>query len=307
MKVLISTSSFAVYDSSLLDQLKKNGFEIVLNTYKRTLNQEELIELAQGCGAIIAGTEKYSKQVFDKLPSLEMIIRVGTGVDGIDTEEAKKRKILVKNTKPPTDAVAELTICLMLDLLRHVSLMSSGLKQGKWEKTMGHLLKDKTVGIVGLGNIGKRVAELLSSFNVMLIACEPYPDKKWLSSYNVKLVSLDELLSKSDLVSLHVPHSKENHHLIDSRKIALLKKGAYILNTSRGGLLDEQALFSALTEGKLAGAALDVMEEEPYKGNLCSLPNVILTPHIGSYAAESRIQMEREAVENLLKAFRVKK
>jgi len=301
MKILISTSSFGKYDEKPLEMLKTEGHEVMPNPHKRKLTSEELTRLAKDCDGIIAGTEKYDKEIFEKLPKLKIISRCGVGMDSIDLEEAKKRGIIVKNTPDaPTEAVAELTILMILDVLRKVSFMDRQIRTGVWNKEMGHLLSGKTVGVIGLGRIGRRVIELLAPFNVKFIAAEPRPDKGWMKENKVGLVELDKLLEESDIVSLHVPFLPETKNIINSERLKLMKKDAVLINAARGGVVDEAALYEALKNKHLYGAALDVMEKEPYDGPLKNLDNIVLTPHIGSYAIEARILMEIEAVKNLI-------
>jgi D-3-phosphoglycerate dehydrogenase len=301
MKILISTSSFGKFGKAPLNMLGEKGYEAILNPYGRKLNTEELIDLASDCEAVIAGTETYSEEVFEKLSKLRFISRCGAGLDSIDMEAAKKHNVLIKNTpNAPSEAVAELTVGLILSSLRKISLMDRNIRGGTWKKEMGNLLSGKTVGIIGLGRIGRRVVELLTPFNVKFIASEPNPDMEWVEKNNIRILSLEELLRESDIVTLHIPYSSENRHLINSKYINLMKENSILVNTSRGGLVDEDALYSALKEGKIKGVALDVMEKEPYTGKLIELNNVVLTSHIGSYAVEGRINMEIEAVKNLL-------
>lgn len=301
MKIFISTSSFAEYDKSPLRLLESNGFEVVLNPYGRKLNPKEVVALAKDCAGIIAGTEPLTKEVLRQLPGLKAISRCGTGLDNVDVEAARKRGIAVRTTPDaPAQAVAELTVALILNVLRQISFMDRQVRSGAWSKEMGRLLSGKTVGVIGLGRIGKRVAELLRSFDVKILASEPKPDKKWAEENKVSLTSLEELLRKSDVVTLHIPYTEENRNLINAKRLKIMKRGAILINTSRGGLVDEDVLYQALKNGHLGGAALDVMEVEPYDGPLKGLNNVILTPHIGSYALEARVQMEMEAAKNLI-------
>jgi D-3-phosphoglycerate dehydrogenase len=301
LKVLISTASFAEHDRAPLDLLKSSGFEIILNPYKRKLKPEEVMELARDCEGIIAGVEQLTEEVFKKLPKLRAVSRCGVGTDNVDLEAARKRGIRINSTpNAPTQSVAELTVALILNLLRQVSLLDRRVHGGTWSREMGRLLSGKTIGIVGLGRIGKRVAELLRPFGVKILASEPKPDKKWAEENKISLTSLEELLRESDVVTLHIPYSEKNLNLINAEKIKIMKRGAILINTSRGGLVDEGALYQALLSGHLSGAALDVMEVEPYQGPLKDLDSVILTPHIGSYALEARVQMEMEAAKNLI-------
>jgi D-3-phosphoglycerate dehydrogenase len=302
MKVLISTSSFGEHDMSPVRLLESHGFEIVLNPYKRKLKPEEVVELARDCEGIIAGVEQLTEEVFKKLPKLRAVSRCGVGTDNVDLEAARKRGIGISSTpNAPTQSVAELTVALILNLLRHVSLLDRRVHGGTWNREMGRLLYGKTVGIVGLGRIGKRVAELLRPFEVKILASEPTPDKKWMEENEISLTPLEKLLRESDIVTLHIPYSKQNLNLINAEKLMIMKRGAILINTSRGGLVDEAALYQALLNGHLSGAALDVMEVEPYNGPLKDLDSVILTPHVGSYALEARVQMEMEAAKNLIR------
>lgn len=301
MKILISTSSFAEHDKTSLKLLESHGFDVVLNPYGRKLNQEEVVGLAKDCQGIIAGTEPLTDDVFKQLPTLRAISRCGTGMDSVDLEAARNRGIAVRNTPgAPTQAVAELALGLILNLLRGISFMDRQIRNNSWEKKMGTLLNQKTVGIIGLGRIGRRLAELLKPFEAKILASDPAPDVKWVKKKRVQLVPLEDLLKKSDIVSLHMPYSKENHHFIDMGRLKIMKKGAFLINTSRGGLVDEDALYNMLKEGHLGGAAIDAFEREPYNGPLKELDNVILTPHIGSYALEARVQMELDAAKNLV-------
>lgn len=303
MKVLVSTSSFGRYDSRPLGLLKKRGFEVVLNNYGRTLKAEEVIGLAKDCHGIIAGTEPLTAEVLKNLPLLKAISRVGVGLDNVDMKAAEQRGIAVKSTPhAPTQAVAELTLGLILNVMRKIGSMDRVVRSGKWNREMGWLLLGKTVGIIGLGRIGKRVVELLKPFGVEILASEPKPDKKWMRQNKVRLTSLEELLRGSDIVTLHIPYTEQTRNLINAERLKIMKRGAILINTSRGGLVDEDALYQSLKNEHLGGAALDTLEKEPYTGALTKLENVVLTPHIGSHAMEARIRMETEAVENLISA-----
>lgn len=301
MRILISTSSFGTYDKKPLQALENAGFELVMNPHGRKLTKEETAELAKGCHGIVAGTEKYDKDMLNSLKELKVISRVGTGTDAIDLEAAKELEIAIfKTPDGPTDAVAELALALMLCVFRKISVMDGEVKNDIWKKRMGNLLKGKTVGIIGMGKIGRRLIELLKPFRCTVIANDPYPDGEWAKKNNVSLIELDKLLEESDIVSIHIPFSEETKHLINRERMDRMKDSAVIINTSRGGIVEETSLFDALKYQKLGGAALDVMEKEPYRGPLSELENVVLTPHVGSYAKECRIRMETEAVRNLI-------
>ncbi len=307
MKIVITTSSFATYDRSPLDELKKTQIEYTINPYGRKLTSSEVIELAKDADGLVAGTEPLNEEVLRKLPELKVISRCGAGLDNVDLEKAKELNIKVFSTPyGPTLAVAELTLGLMLDLLRGISTEDRLVRSGVWQKNMGSLFSGKTLGIMGLGRIGRRVVELTQPFGLKYIAWDNSPDRQCADKYGIEFDGLDELLAKADIVTIHLPYTPELKGLIGERELGLMKRNAILLNAARGGLMDEAALYNVLKAGRLAGAALDVFEREPYTGPLAELDNVILTPHIGSYAREARVDMETQAAENLLKGLELK-
>ena len=303
MQVLISTSSFNLDNFTQLSDLKNAGVEVKLNPFAARLTEDQVIELlGTDTIGLIAGLEPLTKSVLQAAKSLKVIARVGTGLDSVDLAAAKQLGITVLNTPDaPTKAVAELTLAHILGLLRNVSQADRQIRSGVWKGLMGSLLETKTVGIVGFGRIGKRVATLLSAFGASVIISDAQVEQ---SDY--PNVELDELCIKSDILSLHLPYSEASHHIINEKHLNLMKKGSYILNISRGGLVDEKALLTALKSGHLAGAALDCFEQEPYEGELSKLETVQITAHMGSYARETRDLMEREASQLLVIALHEK-
>ena len=304
--IFITLQSFAEYSDVPLLLLKNAGVSIRLNTRKHRLNQSEIIELGEDSDGIIAGVEPYDKMVFNKLLRLKCISRCGVGIDGIDLKEAERRGIAILNTPDVVvQPVAEMTIAMIFNLLRLLTYHTNLLKSGEWRKRAGHLLKGRKVGVVGLGRIGKRVAEILGSLNAYVYGCDLKVDSEWLAGNNIKILSISELLCEVDVLCLHVSASTDNTFFLGKKEMAQLKKGAIIINTSRGQILDEGALYESLVSGHLGGAALDVFGEEPYSGQLVELDNVVLTPHISTLTKESRIEMETQAVENILEYFDV--
>ncbi len=303
MKTLfISTSSFdlANFSPRDVDDVRRAGITIATNPHGRKLSEDEAVALLNGAVGLIAGLEPLNARVLRSAPTLRGIARVGIGLDTVDLSAAAELGIHVMNTpEPPAQAVAELTMGHILGMLRHIARVDRAIRAGNWKGEFGALLASKTVGIIGYGRIGRRVATLLEAFGAEVIVHDPH-----VMDAGATLVSLDELLSTSDIVTLHVPYSSKNHHLLNQQRIAMMKPGAIIVNIARGGLIDEVALANALQSGALAGAALDCFEDEPYSGPLTSFNNVQMTAHMGTYAIETRGQMERQAAAQLVEHLR---
>ncbi|MDH3745761.1 MAG: phosphoglycerate dehydrogenase [Acidobacteriota bacterium] len=303
--ILISTSSFGQVSSDPLAQLSAAGLEYRLNPYGRRLDPPETVELLAGAAGLIAGTETLSRDILDQASDLRVISRCGSGLENVDLEAAADRGIHIFNTPGAhVDAVAELTLAGILCALRWIPRADSDIRAGRWAKPMGRLLRRRTVGIAGLGRIGKAVVGLLASFEATVLAWDEVVDEDFAARHSVETVSFDDLLRRSEVLSLHVPLNDETRGLIGRAALDAMRPDAVLVNCARGGLVDEQALVESLAGGRLAGAYLDVFESEPYQGPLSELSNAILTPHIGSYAAESRLRMETEAVEHLVDFFR---
>jgi len=293
--ILITTSSFGLESSEPLNLMQTAEFKYIVNPYGRKLNEEELIALLSEHKPpyIIAGTETYNRRVLDiAKPFLKIISRCGVGIDGIDLSAANEFGVKIKNTPDaPTRAVAELTIGIILDVLRRISSTDRSIRNGKFDKFMGNLLFEKTLGIIGYGRIGRQVAHYAEAFGCKIIFHEPD---------NKNSVSLENLFKESDIVTLHCPLLAETKNIINAEALCKMKKTAILLNVSRGGLVDENALTHALGNKQIAGAGIDCFEKEPYSGELTKFDNVVLTSHIGSYAKESRIKQEIDAVKNIL-------
>ena len=301
-KILISTSSFGKYDTSQIEILKSEGFVITLNPYGRELRENEITELLDGVDGLIAGTEPLTRDVICSAKNLKVVSRCGIGIDNVDIEAVNERGIKFYRTpEGPSLAVAELTLGLIFDSLRHVSYLHKKICSGGWEKKMGRLLTGKTVGIVGMGTIGKKLTALIKPFNCRIMTSDHVPDIAFAKKNKVDYVSLDELLKESDIVTLHLPLEDDTKGLFDRNLFSRMKDEAIFINTSRGKIVDEDDLYDALRDGKITHACLDVYRDEPYTGKLKELDNVTLTCHVGSYAKEARIEMEKQAVENLLK------
>lgn len=304
-KVLTSPSSMGQCGSEPFDLLQENGYEVINNPYGRKLTEDEVIELAKDCVGIVAGVEPLTPRVMDALPNLKCISRVGVGMDNVDLEYAKQKGIIVVNTPDgPTRGVAELTLAMTLSLLRRIPQADAALHQRKWKKQIGNLFLDKTVGVIGLGRIGKMVSGLFRALGNPVIGYDPYANEAWAKENDVKLMSFEGVLENAEILTLHVPGNKDKSPVVGANELAKMKDGAFLINIARGGVVDESALYDALKSGKLAGAAIDVYTKEPYDGPLCDLDNIIMTPHLGSYAKEGKLQMEIDAVNNLINALK---
>jgi len=306
MKILISPSSFGEISDLPIKKLHANGFVTILNPFGRKLTESEVIELAEDCVGIVAGLEPLNSNVIDNLPRLKCISRVGVGMDNVDIEYANSKQIKVINTpNGPTRAVAELTIGMAFSLLRRIPQADSNMKKQIWKKETGNLLYEKIIGIIGLGRIGRMVAEMFRALGNPVIGYDISPDYEWAEKNKIELCEFKQVLERSDIITLHIPGSNDKKPIINKTELELCKQSSIIINLTRGGVIDELALFEALSKGSIKGAAIDVFDEEPYKGHLTSLDNVILTPHIGSYASEGKLQMELDSVENLINALKV--
>lgn len=296
-KVLLGPSIFASTNKMPLEKLQAAGFEVLDNPYKRKLTQDELLNLLPEVSGLIAGLEKLDRFVLEK-SELKVISRCGSGTSNVDLSAAAELGIKVFNTPDaPVESVAELTIGALICLVRFVAQMNNSCHEGKWEKKIGLELKQSTVGIIGFGKIGRRLAQLLEPFGARIIAADPFLKK---AAGKVEIMPLEQLLTKANIISLH---ASGEDAIIGKKEFSLMKNGVFLLNCARGGLIDEAQLIQALDSGKIAGAWLDCFPEEPYKGKLTLYPQVILTPHIGSYTKDCRNRMEMEAVDNLLSGF----
>ncbi len=275
----------------LNDILQKNGLKI---TYEPEITPDQIKEKISNFDIVVVRSRtKITKEMIDRATQCKIIARVGVGLDNIDVDAAKAKGIRVINAvEGAMNAVAELVLGLMLSMAREIPRADREIRNGKWLKKelMGSELSGKYLGIVGLGNIGKRLAKLARGLNMNIIGFDVMPiADDFARDVGLVKADIDTLLSSSDYISFHVPLTENTHHLVNATRISTMKKTAYIINTSRGEIIDEDALYDALKEGKIAGAALDVFEKEPAVGNkLTTLPNVVCTPHIGAQTKEAQ-------------------
>ncbi len=282
--------------------LKKNGF--TLQTEIRNAGNKKEI------GAFFIRTyTQVTSTLLDEYPNLKYILRAGVGLENIDIKACEKRGIkVISSPGSNANAVSELVVCFMILLIRKIPLQMDLLIKGSWrsQEKIGSELKNKTIGFLGCGAIGKLTIEKLIAFGIKeIIAYDPYLDEKTLKERRARKCELDEVLKNSDIITLHLPLNSETRGLINKEKLALIKKSACIINTSRGGIIDEEDLIKSLKNGDINGAALDTFENEPnFKKEFLGLPNVILTPHIGGFSKEADEAMSAEAVENFLKIYK---
>jgi phosphoglycerate dehydrogenase-like enzyme len=305
-KVLIAPATLSDVRGAYFDALRAAGLEVVFSPFPTQMVEEQLLPTLAGVSASLAGSEPYTRRVLEANPQLRVIARAGVGYDAVDVPAATERGCAVciaPNTNQ--DAVAEHTFTLILALVKHLISQHAGTVAGKWPRQANLPLRGRTLGIAGLGRIGKAVAIRGAAFKMPLMAYEPYPDQAFVRQYNVTLVPFERLLAESDFLSLHLPLTAESKHVISKNTLARMKPGAFLINTARGGLVCEADLYEALRAGRLAGAGLDVFEEEPPgPGPLFGLENVVVTPHAAGVDLQSRDDMALSAAQAIVSLFR---
>jgi D-3-phosphoglycerate dehydrogenase len=303
MKSLITTVPFGEKNRKPLDLLESNGIEYVINPLNKKLTESELIDLVSDFDVIIAGTEQITKEVMDRASNLKMISRVGIGLDSVDLLAAEERGIKVSYTPDaPAPAVAELTVGMMLTLLRSVHISNSQMHLGKWQRFFGRRLSEVTIGIIGIGRIGQGVLEHLKGFgNPRILVNDILIKNKIQDKYDIEWTDKEEIYAKSDIVTLHLPLTAETKNMVRESHLLSMKEDAIIINTSRGGIINENDLYKVMKSGHLSGAAIDVFDNEPYTGDLNKIERCLLTSHMGSMSVDCRARMEIEATEEAVR------
>ena len=302
-KVLVTARSFRQTRGEHWLPLQTAGYDIDVPSEDRPLQAAELKPLVAEVEAILVGMDEVTAEVIAAARRLRVIAKFGVGIDNIDVAAATRAGVAVTITPGANkEAVAELALGLMLALLRRLPYHDAQVRRGDWSRQTGSELQGKTVGIIGMGQIGKEVATRLEAFRVNLLAYDLLQDEEFASQHGVHYTSLDSLLTESDVVTLHSSLSPASQNLIGERELGLMKPSACLINTARGGLVDERALARALSESRLSGAALDVFSAEPPRESpLLSLGNkVVLTPHIGANTTEAIVRMGRIAAESIV-------
>ncbi|WP_376797030.1 NAD(P)-dependent oxidoreductase [Thermogemmatispora sp.] len=302
-RVLVTSRSFGPHCPEAVARLQAAGCELVTLQPGRPPTEEELLSLIGDVDAMIAGTEPITGRVLAQARRLRVIARHGVGYEHIDLEAARTQGIIVAIAGDViAESVADMTLALLLSLVRRVPQGDRAVRQGQWPRCVGMELRGKVCGLIGLGRIGKAVCRRVRGFGMRVVAADVYHDDLFAANWGINYLSLDELLSLSDVVSLHVPLTAETFHLINRERLASMKPGAYLINTARGELIDEEALVEALRSGHLAGAACDVFEHEPPGPHpLLTLETVIATPHSAGQTLEGLRRLGEVTVENVLR------
>jgi len=306
-RVLVTPTSFGRGDPRLRAELEASVGEVIYNSTGRPLTSPEVAALLPGCDGYIAGLDTIDAAALAAADRLKVIARYGAGVDNVDLEAARRKGIVVTNTPGANAAsVAELTIGLMLALLRSIPCAHERTRAGEWPRLEGLSLEGRTVGLLGLGAVGKQVARRLQGFDCTVLAHDPQPDEAFAREHGVALCSRDELIAASDLLSLHLPLLPATKGLVDAAFLSRMKRGACLINTARGELVDEEALAAALRAGHLRGAALDTFAQEPPNRDnpLLALPQVIVTPHMGAHSDSAMRAMGWAALRECLAVLR---
>lgn len=302
-RVLVTPTSYAKNDPRLKTELEAAVGEVIYNPTGKPLSSAQVAELLPGCDGYIAGLDVIDRAALAVADRLKVIARYGSGVDRVDLQAAREKGIVVTNT-PTANAssVAELTIGLMLSLARSLPSASASTKAGEWPRMVGLSLEGKTVGLLGLGAVGKQVARRLANFDCQVLAYDPAVDEKTAQAYHARSVAFADVVSQSDFLSLHLPVLPQTRGMVNKEFLTAMKPGAFLINTARGELIDEAALLEALQSGQLRGAALDAFTTEPPGPDnpLLALPQVIATPHTGAHTDGATTAMGRAALQDCL-------
>ncbi len=308
-KVLITTVPFGKKDRFPLELLENSSIEYIVNPLDRKLTTADLIKLIPDIDGIIAGTEIINEDVLKYANKLKIISRVGIGLDGVDLNYCLNNNINVSYTpEAPGPAVAEMTIGLIISLLRYLHVSNSQMHLGKWNRIFGKRISEISIGIIGVGRIGSRVLRRLKVFGTpKILLNDIMPDHSIDGVMKVEWTTKKEIYKKADLISLHTPLTRQTKNMIKKKELYSMKKDSFLINTSRGGIINESDLISVLNSGHLSGVAIDVFENEPYKGPLKNIERCLLTSHMGSMSEDCRTRMEIEATEEVVRFFNNKK
>jgi D-3-phosphoglycerate dehydrogenase len=299
-KVLIAPSPLASLKGDFYTVLATAGFEFVYPKKAVQMLESDLLEQLPGIPAALAGSEPYTRKVFEACPQLKIVARVGVGYDAVDVQAATDHGVMVA-TAPGTnqDAVSEHCFMLILAFVKNLTHQHHLIREGQWPRAANRPIRGQTLGLVGLGRIGKSMTIRAKAFGMNVVAYEPFPDKAFVDAHGIRLLSLEDLLREADIVSLHLPALPQTYKLINAERLKLMKPNAILVNTARGAVVDEVALYDALKNKRIAGACLDVFEQEPPLPDnpLLKLDNIVMTAHMAGVDTQSRDDMARKAAE----------
>ena len=303
MKILVTAASLCKNENSdAMKRLRAFSDDIVKNGHGRPMTEDELLEIIEDVDGYIAGTDTITAKVIEKAKKLKVISRYGAGVDSVDLAAAKAKGIPVTNTPGAnSQAVAELAFGHMLTLARKSEYQSKMLQDGTWVNVIGKQLQGKSVGIIGYGNIGRRFAKMARGLDMKILAYDPFLSKEFIEENGAVCCTLDEIYAQADVITVHLPLTDLSRHMINREAIAKMKDGVILINTARGGILDEEAVYEGIESGKVWGVGRDAYEKEPPMGSkLFHHDNVVATPHAGAHTVEAVENMSNMAVDNLI-------
>jgi D-3-phosphoglycerate dehydrogenase / 2-oxoglutarate reductase len=306
-RILVTPTSYGKDDSRLITELESFTGSVVYNPTGKPLTSDEVASLLPGVDGFIAGLDVIDRAALEKADRLKVIARYGVGIDRVDLATAREKGIIVTNTPGANSiSVSELALGLMLSLARQIPEASRSVQQGKWARFSGISLEGKTIGILGLGAIGKQLALRLAAFHCTILAYDPFPNTEFIRENPIQLCPMDQVIAESDFISLHLPLLPETRGLVNRDFLAKMKAGAFLVNTSRGEVVDEDALLGALQSSHLRGAGLDTFSVEPPdpQNPLLHLEQVIATPHIGAHTDGATSAMGWMAMEDCLAVLR---
>ena len=305
-KVLITTIPFGDPEPKSLEMLKNAGIDYTINPFNRKITETDLKEIISDYDGLIAGTETISKQVIDLAPKLKIIARVGVGTDGVDLNYAKNKDIKITYTPDaPGPAIAELAIGFMYSLLRSTHTANLQIRDGKWNRSIGRSFSDMTIGVIGAGRVGSKVIDLINKIGCKkLLVSDVYHNETLREHYGFEWASKETVFNESDIITFHVPLTADARGMVKTEQLLSMKEDVLIINTARGGIIDENDLYSVMQTGHIGGVAIDVFDQEPYTGPLINIDRCLLTPHIGSASRECRAKMELESAEDIIRFFK---
>jgi len=307
IRVLVTPTSYGRYNQELKANLESRVGEVIYNSTGKPLTSKQVASLLPGVQGYIAGLDQIDQAALAEADVLKVIVRYGVGYENVDLDTAREKGIIVSNTPGANSAsVAELAICLLLMLARQIPAASRAVRVGDWPRLKGISLEGKTIGIIGLGAIGKLFALRLHGFKTNILAYDPFADQDFAQQHEIELVDIQTLTANSDFISLHCPVTTQTKNMVDDAFIHVMKKGAYLINTARGELVVESALIKGLESGQVAGAALDAFQNEPpdIKNPLLSFQQVIPTPHLGAQTDGSTNNMGKMALEECIRVLK---